>query len=373
MLKVMIVDDMDIGRRELKRLKLWGEEIGFFIAEEAKNGQEALKKLEENPIDLIITDIKMPKVDGIELLKIVSDKKLCSCVVLLSDYSEFNYARQGLVLGAFDYMVKPVNEEDLNRVLQRVKKFILDKRHEQQSITQLKQRLAEKMETFFPQAEVNQIVELMEAGDEKAVEYADHIVDIVYLNLNQDLIKTISMLNNIMYEIVNKLLKTYEWLEKFIDIRQIEIIDFLRFKDINSIKDVFISAVEKIIKLQKILQYGTQEKDIINQICRYILENIDEEHSMKGELSLKAVADALYINKSYISEAFKQKTGMSFTEYLTIVKMERAKKLIADGRLKTYEIAGQLGFKDIEYFSRLFKKYIGFSPTEYRKNILEKN
>jgi two-component system response regulator YesN len=108
------------------------------------------------------------------------------------------------------------------------------------------------------------------------------------------------------------------------------------------------------------------ENDIVNQVCSCVLENID------GGLSLKTISEQLYINKSHISEVFKQKTGMQFIEYLTAVKMERAKKVITDSKLKTYEIADMLGFKDIEYFSKLFKKYIGCSPTEYRQKTIDK-
>lgn len=366
MLKIMIVDDMDIIRREIKRLKLWGADSGFIISDEAGNGYEALEKLQTSPVDLVITDIRMPKVDGIELLKKVTEKKLCPCVVLLSDHSEFKYARQGLILGAFDYMVKPVEEEELAKVLQRVKEYLLDKMYEQQRIKNLEQRLGEKMEIFFPHAEVDQLLSAVKAGDKKAVEYAYHIIDIVWENLNHDLIKTESLLNTIMLDVRNKLQESCKWLDKFADVQGMSTIDYSRVHDIDDIKVLYASVIDRVMVLLERLKYSTKENGIVNPVCNYVLENIDEE------LSLKVVADSLFMNKSYVSEAFKQKTGISFIEYLTIVKMERAKKLIADERLKTYEVAELLGFKDIEYFSRLFKKHWGLSPTEYRQKVLNK-
>ncbi|HNU80766.1 MAG TPA: response regulator, partial [Bacillota bacterium] len=77
MLRIMIVDDVDIVRKELKRLKLWGDKTGFVISGEACNGHEALEKLEESKFDMVITDIRMPKVDGMELLKEITRRKLC--------------------------------------------------------------------------------------------------------------------------------------------------------------------------------------------------------------------------------------------------------------------------------------------------------
>jgi len=86
--KVLIVDDMEVFRRTLKRLKLWGDATGFVIISDSVDGQDALMKLEADSYDLIITDIRMPKMDGIELLRAVSEKKLCPVSVLLSDFAE---------------------------------------------------------------------------------------------------------------------------------------------------------------------------------------------------------------------------------------------------------------------------------------------
>jgi len=359
----MIVDDVDIVRRELKRLKLWGDKTGFVISDEACNGHEALEKLEESKFDMVITDIRMPKVDGMELLKEITRRKLCPCVVLLSDYSEFVYARQGLVLGAFDYIIKPVAEEELEKLLQRAKEYISEKRLEEQRIAQLEQKLVEKVDVFFPQSEVSQLIDAIIAGHTKAVENAGNIFETVCTNLDYDLIKVKSLLNSIMLEIINKMSASCKWLDKYADINAIRAVDFSGANDPDSIKNRFVSAVGRISGLIARLKQGTEDNGITGQVCRYVLENID------GNISLSAVSDSLFMNKSYISEVFKQKTGLSFIEYLTIVKMERAKKLVGDGRLKAYEVAELLGFKDVEYFSRLFKKYTGITPSEYRQGI----
>ena len=362
----MIVDDMDIIRREIKRFKLWGEETGFVISDEAKNGHEAMEKLAKNPVDLVITDIRMPKLDGIELLKRITAEKLCNCVVLISDHSEFNYARQGLVLGAFDYMVKPVEEEEFKKLLQRVRDYIVEKKFEQQRMQHLEQSLIEKIDLYFPHPEINQLIELIKAGDERTKEYAKHIVDIVYSNLNSDLIKSESILNSIIYEIVNKLQEYYNWLDKFIINKELDSIDFSEFIDLGFIKAAFVSRINNISFLVNKLNYGTEVNGMMDQACKCVLENID------SGISLSAVCNLIFMNKNHVSETFKQKAGISFTEYLTTVKMERAKKLIIEGRLKNYEMAEMLGFKDVEYFSKLFKKYTGCSPTEFKNSATNK-
>lgn len=360
MLTVMIVDDMDITRREMKRLKLWGERSGFIISDEAKNGSEALVKLEVNTVDLVITDVKMPKVDGIELLGKLMEKHICSCVVLLSDYSDFSYVRQGLVLGAFDYLRKPVNEEEFEKLLHRAKEFILGKRREEERVKELEAKLGEKVEVYFPKTDVNQIIDLISRGDEKAVDAAGRIVDAIGVHMDNEVIKVESVLKRIILEMTKSMLQKYPWLDKFINLSELENMDFTHCHSIENQKSVFMGIVRKVVFTINTLISVTSENGIVNQVCSFVLENVDMN------ISLSTVADKLFMNKTYISETFKQKTGVSFIEYLKTAKMERAKRLLTEGKLKTYEIAEKLGYRDIEYFSKLFKAYTGVTPTNFR-------
>lgn len=362
MYKVMIVDDMEIARIQMKRLKIWGEKSGFIISEEAQNGHEALIKLEKNPVDIVITDIKMPKIDGIELLRNIVERDLCSCVVLLSDFSEFSYARQGIILGAFDYMAKPINELELSSLLKRANEFMTNKRLEIERVRKLEETLDEKTDMPYQAADFARIIELIQSRDMKAIDATARIIDRIGANLNYDVVRIETALNSGIPEIVESLLQNNPWLEKFINIVNLKNLDFFQYKDFESVKSCSINKVQKIIMILNTLQYGVEEKGIVWQVCNCVLENVD------NELSLKVIADKLYMNRTYISEVFKQKTGISFIEYLTKVKMERAKILISIDNLKSYEVAGILGYKDVEYFSKTFKKYTSMSPTEFRNS-----
>ena len=364
MLKVLIVDDMDIIRREIKRLKVWGERTGFVISAEAQNGQVALEVLEATPIDLVITDIKMPKVDGLELLQKIVAKNLCPCVVLLSDYTEFTYARQGLILGAFDYMSKPVDEEEFVKLLQRAKEFIFEKNKQQDRVRNLEQTLVEKMEVFFPKTDVNQIIELIGDGDAKCLDIAMRLVDISGANLDYNLFKVESVLKSVLFKITKTLFENKKWLEQFIDSNLFKSVIFLQCEDIGAMRELFVNRIEIICTLIDLLQCGKRGNDIVSQVSDCALASAD------WDLSLKSIAEKLFMNKTYVSEAFKQKTGIPLVEYLTRVKMEKAKKLLIDGNLKTYEIGDKLGYKDIEYFSKIFKKYTGVPPMEFRQNYM---
>ncbi len=124
MYRVLMVDDRDIFLIELKRLKVWGDISGFEVAGKANNGRQAIEMLKSSSYDMVLTDIRMPVIDGLQLLRKINQEGLCSCVVLLSEYSEFNYARQGIVLGAFDYLVKPPSQESLLELFKRARRFL---------------------------------------------------------------------------------------------------------------------------------------------------------------------------------------------------------------------------------------------------------
>ena len=356
MYRVMIVDDMEILRRDVKRLKLWGESSGFVIAEEARDGLDALKKLEAGPVDLVITDIRMPNMDGIELLRHISGKKLCPFTVLLSDYTEYGYAKQAFLYGAFDYIGKPVDETELAGLLERIRQHLDERREEEQQLTELREIVDE---AFFTAADVEQIIAAVCRADTKAVAMTADMVDTVGASFDCDAAKAAWILKNAVGEMAKGTLKNHPWLTQYIDADSLRNIDFTNCKDWKEVKTAVVGAAEELIfAVSKFI--GRHDNGMVKQTCEYVLGHID------NELSVKMLAEKLYISKSYLSDIFRQKFGVSLLEYITMVKIERAKRLLAAEDLKNYEIAYKLGFQDNEYFNKVFKKHTGMSLTEFR-------
>lgn len=125
MFKVLIVDDEPFIRLGLKKMINWEEE-GFKIVGEARNGVEALNILNTESIDLVITDISMPKMDGIEFISQLRKYNKKIHIVFLTGYREFEYAKQGITLGVKEYLLKPINPKELLSMLNNIKE-ILDK------------------------------------------------------------------------------------------------------------------------------------------------------------------------------------------------------------------------------------------------------
>jgi two-component system response regulator YesN len=120
MLKVLIVDDESIIREGLKTIINWSE-YGFEICDTAANGREGLQKVQEHRPDLAIVDIKMPVMDGIKMVEQLKEQKDQCRVIILTAYSDFTYAQKFIELGAVSYILKPVEQEDLVKVLDKVK------------------------------------------------------------------------------------------------------------------------------------------------------------------------------------------------------------------------------------------------------------
>lgn len=345
----MIVDDMEIVRLQLKRLKVWDQDSGFQITDEASNGYEALHKLQNQPVDMLITDILMPVVDGVELLEKVVEKKLASCVVLLSEYDKFEYAKKGLVLGAFDYLVKPVNTEDMRILLKRAELFI-------QKNEETKRKLNLQENSFY----ITQILELFE-NDIPASSLAGSVFDGL-ISREADFSEIYQLIKSFLDELLKITGSNFAWYTKFENTGSIKHLNYYAHASLERLRDDYIYCVESVQRKISSLYFGRRYGALLNEISIFILKNVEDE------LTLTAIADFLKMNKNYLCGVFKKKTGIYLLDYITKVKMERAKKLLSVSEFKSYEISEKLGYKDPEYFSRLFKKYEGISPTEYRRN-----
>lgn len=356
MFKTLIVDDRDIFLLEMERLKVWGEVSGFEIAGEANNGSQAIDMLRKSTYDLVLTDIRMPIIDGLQLLREIKKEKLCSCVVIISEYSEFNYARQGIVLGAFDYLVKPVTEESLIELLKRAGNYLADIHSNKISPVFEPDN---KFEWAYPSVDEKNIIIYFKNKDSSAVKLFTLTVDNLYVALTDNIIKADIIVKKLYHNIIIAVYDEFKWLHNFIDIHYFEEVDFIHDGNSNTFKEFYFRKINYLINFIIKYQPDTQDDNIKN-ICEYILNNPEKD------LKLKVIAEKFFINNTYLSSFFAVKTGIHYNDYVTMVKMARAEYLFKNSSLKTYEIGLQVGYRDLNYFMKQFKKIYGLSPSEYR-------
>ena len=340
-------------------MKVWAEYPDYRIAAEARNGHEALNLLETQYFDLVITDIRMPKVNGIELTeKIVADG-LASYVVFLSEHSEFEYAKQGLILGAFDYLVKPIDEQDLRHLLDRVTKRLAEYEGQGGAMRRI---IRSGIVTLAELALLKD--DLITGGDMRWAEEAGIIADKVLHFYGDDIVQAVVVLNSIVSDMVQGIKQEMPWLDNFIDINR-AIAVLVQDSSVQTVRDSYCQSLQalslSVTPYAPLKQYGP----LVIKAQQYIMQHIDEA------VTLSILAEALFVNRTYLSELFKKKTGITLAAYISGMKVQRAKELLANENLTIAEIAGLLSFKDVEYFSRLFKQRTSCSPSDYRKQFIQ--
>ena len=118
--RILLVDDEEEVRKGILRKMDW-EKLGFQVAGDAENGEEALEKIEQLKPDVVMTDIRMPYMDGLTLTSRIRQKYPSMKVLIFSGYDDFEYAQQAIKLNVTEYILKPVNVEELTEILNRVR------------------------------------------------------------------------------------------------------------------------------------------------------------------------------------------------------------------------------------------------------------
>ena len=241
MLNVYIADDEVWITLGLKKL-LEKLDMDIFVVGTANNGLTAREEIAMFKPDVVFTDIRMPGLSGLELLQAIPEVAPDTKVVLISGYAEFSYAKEAVQHHAYDYLLKPIKEEDLQRVLAAI---------------------------------VNETGADEEAEEGKTV-YYDRLID------------------NVVTEI--------------------------------------------------------------------------REHYME-DISLTSLAGKYNVSMGRLSEMIKEHLKVNFSDYIATLRIQRAKELLRDDSLSIQEIAEIVGYNDYFYFTKVFKKVAGISPSKYRKSI----
>ncbi len=344
MADIMLVDDYEIFRKQLKALQCWKNERDIRLIGEADNGAEALKMLRKQSVDILLTDIKMPKLNGLELLEHVKQENLCKCVILLSEYADFEYARKGIVLGAFDYIVKPVTNNSLSRVLRRATKFLKDEEEEKYIFSTECKMAADSILTSGNNFEV-----LLKDVAKKCFETG-----------GEDVVKSIVWLMDFARETAKEVINRYHWIQLLtpdveeICNRMLHADD--RYMASALFEDYMMELYVAVCNWHPIGMSALSEK-----VADYILAHPYDK------LTLTDTAEVCYVSNTYLSHSFKKDMGKSFVDYVVSLKMQIVKKFLTETDMSMVEIAEKLGYEDYKYMGRLFKKMFGFTLSDYKR------
>ncbi len=252
-MKLLIVDDERPVREGLKKCFNWSY-YGINSIQDACNGEEALEKVNNFKPDIILLDVMIPVINGIEVSKSIKEKLPFSKIIFISGYNDISYLKSAFKVDAVDYIFKPVEIDELEIAISKA-------------------------------------------------------IDMLNADINKKVIS-----------------------------------------ESNTDEDEYEKAVTNINYSSRI---AICAKDYI-------------ENNYMKDISIKDIANHLYLTPNYVSRLFKQEMNMTIMTYVTELRMKKAVELLMDDNLKVYEVAGIVGYKDANYFSKLFKNFFGYNPSDYR-------
>ena len=247
MMRVLVVEDEEMIRKGIVLATDW-QSLGCVVVGEAANGEEGIAQAEKCRPSLIITDLKMPKMDGLEMIAKLREAGCDAYIIILTAYDSFTYAQTALRLGAVDFLLKPFHDGDLENAVLALQKKLSSRKKE-------------------PEAQLPAI------------------------------------------------------------------------------------------------RAGAKSR-YVQEAMDYIAGNCADPG-----LSVGQVAASLGLSEGHLSHTFKKETGSTLLGYLTRYRVHKAAELLKDGRMKVYEVAEQVGYRDIGYFSNTFKKITGKTPSEYQDSL----
>lgn len=347
--KLLLVDDEPDVLQAIETTMPW-EEYGICLIGTCGNALEALEQIQREPPDLVVTDIKMPVMDGIELIRRARELGCDAEFIVLSGFDEFEYAKSAMGLGVRYYLLKPCSGEELAQALKTARE---ECRVRRLAVSALRAAQDEgsggERERMLPghQADADRLAVLLEEqNDARALkvllerECGESGCQAALVAGMKVLLKRGGNSAQLT-EVFNRLYESGET-EEFVAFLSGALAD---------------SAGEK----------PPARQHFVEEILCYVDSHLEDDR-----LSLKWVsAELVYRNEDYVGRAFSAYTGENFLSYLNRRRMERAKFLISTlGDDRLYTVAEQIGLgHNPRYFSKLFKKYTGATPKEYRKRF----
>ncbi|MBO7649488.1 MAG: response regulator [Lachnospiraceae bacterium] len=409
-MKVFLVDDEIVVREGIRESFPW-EDTPYVLVGEAPDGEMALPMIRDTNPDIVITDIRMPFMDGIELCRIMRAQMPWIGVVVLSGYDEFEYARQCIQLGVREYLLKPINSEALKGALDKVSSQLEAERNTFEHAASLRAR----MESGGKLVKEKLVGSLFnnEAAEEDAPEVLRQlsamggavpapfytVIDAAFTPISEGQavaselsegtggtvlpspgrVGTRFLISGETAEDVEE--RAYSFATTLV--RELE---HTGATEIRAGIGEIVGKPEEIFRsfktarhIRHLLVERTDETSIILGV-REMGEPADEKtpaviseaklymslHFTNPNLMLPDVAKAVSMSGSRFSTVFSQQTGQTFTEYLMYLRLSKAKELLRTTNERSSQIAREVGYNDSHYFSYIFKKNTGITPSEYR-------
>ena len=424
MYKVLLVDDEYMITEGLKRLipfDKWDMEV----VATANHADDALDYVREHPVDIVISDVNMPDKTGLEMIGEMKELLPNAYYILLSGYQEFDYVKKAMNLNVVDYLVKPVDKVELERLLEKIASQLGEQSHEPEILSQqldeeaFKAHLSQKENWWIglsKEKQGNFVIPYYVLGQDWQIVLADQEFEgllvmpfeapyqanfekwkrdvektLFYGSVNldqseslfsyyepiyrviiqgnlQQIIDELTLLEKIVLENTPRVSITKQLFTQFV-MDVFHLFEHLKADDMTDIvKNIHaITTFEDLVAYTKETLTSFFGQYRMNENVVSVLEVIGRDY--KKELSLKDISKDLFINPVYLGQLIKKETNSTFAELLNKQRIKAAQQLLLSTNDSIEDICYTVGYSNVGYFYKVFRKLCGKSPKAYRKQV----
>ena len=424
MYKVLLVDDEYMITEGLKRLipfDKWDMEV----VATANHADDALDYVREHPVDIVISDVNMPDKTGLEMIGEMKELLPNAYYILLSGYQEFDYVKKAMNLNVVDYLVKPVDKVELERLLEKIASQLGETSHEPEILSQqldeeaFKTHLSQKENWWIGLSKEKQgnfvipyyvlgqdwqivladqefeglLVMSFEAPyqinfekwkrdvektlfygsvnldqSESLFSYYEPIYRVIIQGNLQQIIEELTLLEKIVLENTPRVSITKQLFTQFV-MDVFHLFEHLKADDMTDIvKNIHaITTFEDLVAYTKETLTSFFGQYRMNENVVSVLEVIGRDY--QKELSLKDISKDLFINPVYLGQLIKKETNSTFAELLNKQRIKAAQQLLLSTNDSIEAICYTVGYSNVGYFYKVFRKLCGKSPKAYRKQV----
>ena len=424
MYKVLLVDDEYMITEGLKRLipfDKWDMEV----VATANHADDALDYVREHPVDIVISDVNMPDKTGLEMIQEMKDLLPDAYYILLSGYQEFDYVKKAMNLSVVDYLVKPVDKVELGHLLEKIVTQLREKVQEPEILSQqldeeaFKTHLTQKENWWIGLSKEKQgdfvipyyvlgqdwqivladqefeglLVMPFEAPyqinfekwkrdvektlfygsvnldqSESLFSYYEPIYRVIIQGNLQQIIDELTLLEKIVLENTPRVSITKQLFTQFV-MDVFHLFEHLKADDMTDIvKNIHaITTFEDLVAYTKETLTSFFGQYRMNENVVSVLEVIGRDY--QKELSLKDISKELFINPVYLGQLIKKETNSTFAELLNKQRIKAAQQLLLSTNDSIEDICYTVGYSNVGYFYKVFRKLCGKSPKAYRKQV----
>ncbi len=401
MYKLLIVDDESLVRLGIKQTIDWAK-YGIAICGEGRNGQDGFEKAKALHPDVIICDVRMPGTDGLQLAKMLREAKIDSELVFLSGYDKFEYAKDAIEYQATSYLLKPVSNEDLTKA---VLKALEIHKAKAQNLT-AREILNDAKEEVKRRA-IYSVLHSKESDLEQArrdlafqgidfIEQGHVLVGVIDEPGEKDSMTLLEPLERNLIDVFRR--HGMHFVSCILQDRLIAFAD----EDSETLEQALYEALalprndsstfslgisKEFVGVEQAPAAYTQALGVAtNGLFRFmnsvqlsdgadrrfspnLIRALDIIHrEYMNPLNVNYVIERLNVSESYLMHMFKNQLGKTFNKVLTETRIFEAKRLLRTNKYRVNEVAGMVGFSDEKYFTLIFKKLTGTTPSEFMKS-----